>query len=166
MTAPLTLETVPVDSLTLDPDNARTHGDENLAAIRSSLERFGQVKPLVVTADGVVLAGNGTLRAALELGWRKVQVTRVPAEWSREQGMAYAIADNRTGELAEWDSEVLASQLVDLDSVGWDLRDLGFPGMEPPTDPGPGPAPGPQDDRLLRCPSCGFQFQDVKGDQA
>lgn len=54
-------ETVPIDSVRPDPRNARRHGPPNLAAIRASLEAFGQQKPIVVDAEGIVRAGNGTL---------------------------------------------------------------------------------------------------------
>lgn len=80
--------------------------------------------------------------------------------------MAYALADNRTAELAEWDDRILAEQLLELDANGWDLAALGFPALMPPTDPGPAPVGAIDGERLLRCPSCGFQWQDVRKDQA
>lgn len=125
-TLEIKLETVPVDQLIPDADNARLHNDENMAAIVSSLKRFGQVKPIVVTSGDRVLAGNGTLAAAIRLGWKTVEVVRTPADWSDAQAMAYAIADNRTAELAEWNNDTLVSQLVDLEADGWKLNDLGF----------------------------------------
>jgi hypothetical protein len=64
---------IPIESLHLDPANARKHGDRNRLAIRSSLARFGQRKPIVVRKDGMVVeAGNGTLEAAIELGWDQI----------------------------------------------------------------------------------------------
>lgn len=162
----LVAELVPLDSLVPDPDNARKHNDANLSAIKSSLIHFGQVKPIVATADGVVIAGNATLTAARDLGWKKVAVVRTPADWSHDQAMAYALADNRTAELAEWDHEVLATQLVDLDAVGWDLASLGFPALEPPLDPepvDPGRLLGPEKlAAALRCPSCGHEWTEGK----
>ena len=59
------IEDVPVDSLHNDPANVRKHGEQNLAAIKASLARFGQQKPIVVNADGGVIAGNGTLMAEI-----------------------------------------------------------------------------------------------------
>ena len=52
-------ELVKIETLVFDPANARKHGEKNLAAIKSSLQRFGQQKPIVVDANGVVRAGNG-----------------------------------------------------------------------------------------------------------
>lgn len=162
----LQVRTVSVLDLTLDPENARLHGEENLAAIRGSLKRFGQVKPIVVDARNRVLAGNGMLTAAKQLGWSSVEVVCAPADWSADRAMAYALADNRTAELAEWDDRILADQLVELDANGWDVAALGFPSLMPPTDPGPSVDHPLDAERLLRCPACGFQWQDVRKDQA
>ena len=129
------VEKVKIDSLKMDPDNARVHSERNLKAIAGSLEGFGQRRPLVVW-DGIVIAGNGTLEAAKSLGWGEIEITRVPADWTHDQARAYALADNRTAELAEWDSTILADQLVELDSVGWDISEWGFDSLNPPTDPG------------------------------
>ena len=120
-----------ISDLTADPDNARTHDKKNLDAIASSLEKFGQRKPIVVMPVGTILAGNGTWAAAKQLGWTEIMVSVTPADWDYATAKAYALADNRTAELAEWDTSVLASQLIELDSVGWDITALGF---DVPTD--------------------------------
>lgn len=107
------LETVLIKSLTLDPENARTHSQKNIDAIAGSLTTFGQRRPLVVWGD-IVIAGNGTVEAAKSIGWEKIEITRVPADWTHDQARAYALADNRTAELAEWDSESLLDILAGL----------------------------------------------------
>jgi site-specific DNA-methyltransferase (adenine-specific) len=112
--------------LTLDPGNSRKHGRQNLDAIKSSLATFGQRRPLVVMADMTVIAGNGTLTAMRELGWTECAITITPADWTAEQAKAYALADNRTAELAEWDNTQLATTLAQLDEAGWPVQDLGF----------------------------------------
>jgi DNA modification methylase len=112
--------------LTLDPRNARTHSQKNLDAIAASLTKFGQRKPIVVTSDGVVLAGNGTLEAAKSLNWDYIAVTVTPADWDIDTARAYALADNRTAELAEWDEAVLAQQLLELHDADFDIEALGF----------------------------------------
>ena len=94
-------ERVPIDSVSLDPANVRRHGERNLATIKASLSRFGQQKPIVVDGDGIVRAGNGTWTAAKALGWKEITVVRTTLKGA--EATAYAIADNRTGELAEWD---------------------------------------------------------------
>ena len=124
---------VKISSLQSDPDNARKHSDKNIKSIIGSLKRFGQRKPIVVTGANIVIAGNGTLEAAKQLGWSEIFVSYVPVDWSFEQARAYALVDNRTAELAEWDNDKLAMQLIELDSVGWELDDVGFEKLEPPT---------------------------------
>jgi ParB-like chromosome segregation protein Spo0J len=101
-----------------------------LAAIVASLRRFGQQKPIVVDCSGVVRAGNGTLEAAKQLGWETIECVETPLKGS--EATAYAIADNRTAELAEWDDAILAATLnglvVDdaelLQAVGFDEAEL------------------------------------------
>jgi DNA modification methylase len=122
----MNIETRAIADLRPDSRNARKHGKRNLATIRASLEQFGQQRAAVIRSDGTVLAGNGMLEAALSLGWSDLAVTVVPNEWSDEQARAYALADNRTGELAEWDVAVLDEHLVELEVAGWDLDLLGF----------------------------------------
>jgi DNA modification methylase len=125
------IETRKIKDLIPDPRNARTHDDKNLKAIAGSLEKFGQRKPIVVTTDGVILAGNGTVAAARTLGWSLIDVVVAPEDWDEATAKAFALADNRSAELAEWDTSVLASQLVELDSEGWDVTALGFDLPEP-----------------------------------
>ena len=125
----LTPELVALDSVTLDPENARKHATRSLSAIASSLTRFGQVKPVVVRGSGrgaVVIAGNGTVEAARSLGWDEISVVRVPKAWTPKQARAYALADNRTSELSEWDYETLRAQLADLEGDGIALDELGW----------------------------------------
>lgn len=121
-------ELVPIASLILDPSNARKHSKKNLEAIKGSLARFGQQKPIVISKDNIVIAGNGTLEAAKSLGWSDIEVKR--SQLSGSDITAYAIADNRTGELADWDAGVLSDTLkalqteFDLGKIGFDANDL------------------------------------------
>ena len=107
------IERVAIDSLVEDSKNARTHSTKNLSAIKASLTKFGQQKPIVIDASNVVVAGNGTMVAARSLGWDELDVVRT--ELSDDEAKAFAIADNRTAELADWDDEVLAETLLGLD---------------------------------------------------
>lgn len=141
---------VSVESLVKDPRNARKHDAKNLEAIASSLRRFGQQKPIVVGEDGVVIAGNGTLEAAQSLGWTHIDIVKSALRGS--EATAYALADNRTAELAAWDERALAEQLSALALEDEELaRATGFSDSdvavlmnreveedevpEPPTDP-------------------------------
>jgi hypothetical protein len=118
---------VPLTALRLDPRNARRHDERNLKAIQDSLTAFGQQKPLVVTPEGLILAGNGTWEAAKRLGWPEIAVT--VSRLDPEVGRAYSVADNRTAELALWDEEELATALRELQAAslplpGWDAEEL------------------------------------------
>lgn len=117
---------VPITDLVPDPKNARKHSERNLATIVDSLSRFGQQKNVVVfgeSAPYTVIAGNGTLQAAGRLGWSHLAVNRFATEAAAR---AFAIADNRTAELAEWDLDILPEQLAELQDEGLDLDAFGF----------------------------------------
>jgi ParB-like chromosome segregation protein Spo0J len=114
---------VPCDSLTLDPANARKHPQKNLEAIRGSLRVYGQRKPVVVNrATGVVEAGNGTLAVARELGWSHVAAVQVDDDPMTAAG--FAISDNRTSDLSEFDGDALASLLREVETGDEDLRKM------------------------------------------
>ena len=148
----MNIEQRKVSELVPDPQNARLHDQKNIDAIAYSLKTFGQLKPIVVTAENIVLAGNGTLTAAKQLGWKQIQVNVTPKDWSYEMARAYALADNKTADLASWDTSVLASQLLELDAEGWELGDLGFESMTPPTDP---EIIEPRPPKTHACQACG-----------
>ena len=117
---PLRRLSVPIADLTPDPANARKHGQRNLDAIKASLAAFGQRKPLVVQRQGMIVrAGNGTMQAAKALGWE--HIAAVVIDEDSAQAVQFAIADNRTAELAEWDDETLASLLDGMDEPTRDM---------------------------------------------
>ena len=118
------LITTKITELSLDPSNVRKHSRRNIDAIKASLRKFGQQKPIVVDAKGIVLAGNGTLAAAQELGWTEIQIVRT--ELAGVSATAFAIADNRTAELAEWEEDKLNAVLKSLQDEGVDLVDVGY----------------------------------------
>ncbi len=119
---------ISIDLLHPDPSNARRHGEKNIEAIKSSLSMFGQRKPVVVQRNGMIVrAGNGTLAAAKSLGWK--EIAAVVIDDDSATAVQFAIADNRTGELAEWDDETLATLLDGMDeatrnSLAFDEKDL------------------------------------------
>ena len=121
----MNLETAKIADLEFDSANARKHSKKNLDAIIASLSTFGQRKPIVVH-QGVVIAGNGTLQAAIALGWDTIDIVRTPDDWDANMAKAFALADNRSAELAEWDDDVLLEQLLELANEGFTLEDLGF----------------------------------------
>ena len=102
----------------------RKHSAKNLDAIKGSLTKFGQQKPIVVDKNGVVVAGNGTLEAAKALGWDSIDIVRT--ELIGPDAIAFALADNRTAELAEWDAGALHETLKGLQEIDFDLGAIGF----------------------------------------
>jgi hypothetical protein len=124
----LKIEDVPLDLLTPDPRNARLHPPENKAAVMESIRRFGMRSALVVRREGmIVLAGNLRLECLRELGFEKAPCLIVDDDESA--AAAFALADNRTAEMAEWDNEVLAAilsniQNEDARALGWTDHDL------------------------------------------
>lgn len=124
---------VPIGQLHYDPDNVRKHDVRNLDAIAASLQRFGQQAPVVYAVrrrQKIVLKGNGLLAAAKQLGWR--HVAAVETGLAEQEAKAFAIADNRTSDLSEFDERLLAAQLqelseaaeVDLEAMGFDEEEL------------------------------------------
>ncbi len=120
------IETIKIEQLIPDPNNARKHDETNLRAIEHSLSNFGQRKPIVVGQDNTIVAGNGTVEAAKRIGWTEIEAVRIPEDWTEQQIKAFAIADNKTAELATWDKGILNEQLAELDKAGWELTDMGF----------------------------------------
>jgi len=158
------ITTTKITELSLDPSNVRKHSRRNLDAIKASLRKFGQQKPIVVDAKGIVLAGNGTLTAAQELGWTEIQIVRT--ELAGVSATAFAIADNRTAELAEWEEDKLNAVLKSLQDEGFELVDVGFQPITEETTAAPESSAEEIDTDAMemecRCPKCGFEF-DPKG---
>lgn len=161
----LKIERVKIGELNLDTNNARKHSSKNVDAIKQSMEKFGQQTPIVVDQNGIVLAGNGRLEAAKALGWESILV--IKTDLTGEAARAFAIADNRSSELAEWDEAILLAQLNEISQSGNAyFKGLGFTESElealqkkysDTTD-----TDFPEVDSELpvkhTCPSCGFKW--------
>jgi DNA modification methylase len=94
-------------------------------AVARSIREFGFRQPIVVDEQGVIVAGHTRYLAALKLGLEKVPV-HVANGLTPEQIKAYRLADNKTGELADWNDEMLAKELAELQDSDFDLDLLGF----------------------------------------
>ncbi len=120
---------VPLASLTPDPRNARVHPPRNLEALRTSLRAYGQRKPLVARrADRRIVAGNGLWQAAKDLGWTEIAVVFVEDDEATATG--YALMDNQSALLAEWDPGILGDLVVELRAADFDLDLTGFDQVE------------------------------------
>jgi len=148
------------------PRNPRVHPDSAVEKLTRSIGEFGWTVPVIVSADGLILAGHARVKAALKAGIAQVPVIEVPL--SGERAVAYMIADNRLPEETGWDEAALAGLLDELRAVNVDLALTGLDARElerlmehaapieldggESSDSGDQPA-------VYHCPKCGFVFE-------
>jgi ParB-like chromosome segregation protein Spo0J len=119
------IETLPIDALVPYARNARTHSPQQVAQIAASIREFGFTNPVLIDADGGIVAGHGRVMAAKSLGVVSIPCLRV--DWLTEaQRRAYVLADNHLALQAGWDDELLAGELRALQADGFDLALAGF----------------------------------------
>jgi DNA modification methylase len=122
----LQIERWPIERLVPFARNPRTHTEEQVAQIAASIVEFGWTNPVLVGADGVVIAGHARLQAARKLGLSEVPVI-VLDHLSEAQRRALVIADNQLALAGTgWDDELLRGLLVDLRQDDFNLDVLGF----------------------------------------
>lgn len=112
----------PIGDVILLPGNPR-RGD--VSKIAESLARFGQLKPIVVDSDGVILAGNHTYQAARQLGWSEIAAVTA-SELEGAERTAFALADNRLSDLATYDDDALVAMIREVDEATGDLSGVGY----------------------------------------
>ena len=105
-------------------ENNPRHNDDAVEKVANSLREFGWKQSLVVDSDGVLIVGHTRLKAAKSLGMDKVPVL-VANDLTPAQTQAYRLADNKTAELATWDTEALSVELEGLE-VDFDMTEFGF----------------------------------------
>ena len=123
-TTPMSVELRPLDAVRPYANNPRQN-DDAVEAVAESIRRFGFRQPIVVDADGVIVAGHTRFRAAQRLGLATVPV-HVATDLTPDEVRAYRLADNKTAELASWDDAMLAIELEALRSTDIDWTLLGF----------------------------------------
>lgn len=119
------IKEVSIDTVRTDPKNARRHPVQNLKGITASLKRFKQQRPILIDSEGVIRAGSGTWTAAKALGFKKIFV--ITSDLPPAELKAFALADNQTGLLSEWDYAELLDQLqseADPLSLGFEESDI------------------------------------------
>ncbi len=99
--------------------------DDAVEAVANSIKEFGFRSPIVVDKDHVIICGHTRFKAAQSLGLEEVPVV-IAADLTPEQVQAYRIADNKTGEIAEWNYDLLPLEIKELQEVNFDLSLLGF----------------------------------------
>jgi len=149
--------------------NSRTHSEEQVIQIASSIKEFGFTNPILTDGDGGIIAGHGRVMAAKKLGLDEVPTISL-AHLTDAQRKAYVIADNKLALNAGWDEELLALELSELREMDFDLSLTGFDGEEieralnPPEPDDSYPESSAQEidadefEMECKCPKCGFEF--------
>ena len=106
-------------------NNSRTHSDEQVMQVASSIKEFGFTNPILIDNDGGIIAGHGRLLAAKKLDIDEVPCIRL-GYLSEAQRKAYVIADNKLALNSGWDNDLLKIELMQLDSIDFDLNLTGF----------------------------------------
>lgn len=119
------IEARPIASLLPYAGNARTHSKKQIKQIARSIERFGFTNPVLIGDDGTIVAGHGRVEAAKLLAMTEVPTIAL-SHLSAADRRAYVLADNKLAANAGWDQDLLASELLALQSLGFDLDLTGF----------------------------------------
>jgi ParB-like chromosome segregation protein Spo0J len=122
---PLEVTYVAVRDLTPYEKNSRLHSEAQTEQIAASIQQFGFTSPILVDDGGGIIAGHGRLGAAKKLGMAEVPCI-VLSGLTQVEKQALVIADNRLALNARWDEDLLASELGDIASEGFDLSVIGF----------------------------------------
>ena len=127
--ASLQIEQRPIDVLIPYARNAKQHSDAQVAQIAASIREFGWGAPILVDGRNNVIAGHGRLLAARKLGLSEVPVVPL-THLTDTQRKALILTDNKIGENATWDDELLALELAELQEARFDLELTGFSAEE------------------------------------
>ncbi len=158
---PLSIVDLPIADLRPDPNNPRLHTRKQIRQIARSIETFGFNVPVLIDAQGQLIAGHGRVLAAQLLGVTHVPTIRLE-HLTEAQTRAFMIADNRLTENSVWDERLLAEQLKELstleldfsvDVTGFEMGEIDVmiedlapanPGKDDPADEIPGSRAKPQ----------------------
>lgn len=122
------IKTIAIDSIKPYERNAR-HNAKAVDAVVKSIRANGYIAPIIVDENGVILAGHTRHKALKKMGVKEVECV-VKEGLTEQQKKAYRIADNKTNELAEWDFELLETEINELLADGFDVDSLGFSDSE------------------------------------
>jgi hypothetical protein len=118
------IETALLNSIVPYARNPRRNAGA-VATVKASLQEYGWQQPIVVDKDRVIIVGHTRYLAAMELGWTEAPV-HIAAQLTPAQAKAYRLMDNKSHERAEWDTDLLALEMVDLQGMEFDLSLTGF----------------------------------------
>lgn len=135
--------------------NARKN-DAAVDEVLKSMKRVGYRTPIIVDENNVILCGHTRYKAIKKAGWSKIPFIIRHNDLTEEQKQEYRIRDNKTGEIAEWDFEIL-----EADFTAEELLDFGFENFNINFLPGTAEDQGKLDElkpRYVICPECGKEF--------
>jgi len=121
------VEEVRIDSISNHSKNPKQHPDKQLRLLEESIKRFGWTNPVILSKDGVILAGHARVKAAISAGNDTVPCIRT--KLTGAEADAYLIADNRLSDLAPYDRDILVELLGELpddlaELTGFDSSDI------------------------------------------
>jgi len=117
---------VPIDSIKPHPKNYRGHPPEQIDHIRASLRQYGQYRPIVVSRDGYILAGEGVWTGCKAEGMDVVETVPQPFDHTDTRAEKLLVLDNEVSRAAIDDDKALATLLASiqqtegLEGTGWD----------------------------------------------
>ena len=113
-----------VNELKNNPKNPRLN-DDAVESVAKSIEKYGFRNPLIIDENNIVWCGNTRLKAAKKLGLKEAPCICVK-DLTEKQMAEYALLDNKTNEIADWDFDLLSEELADLDlgefELDWDIE--------------------------------------------
>lgn len=119
------MELIATDKLIPYVNNARTHSEEQITKLRSSLREFGFINPVIIDGANNIIAGHGRVMAAKAEGIAEVPCVLVDY-LTEAQKKAYILADNRMALDAGWDEELLRIEIESLQGADFDIAMTGF----------------------------------------
>ena len=168
------VEQIPTAELVPYARNSRTHSDEQVAQIAASIREFGFCNPVLIDAEGTIIAGHGRVMAATRMKLETVPCLRL-SHLTDAQKRAYVLADNRIALSSGWDEAMLANELSDLHADEFDMALLGFDADElakllefeikedeEPPESSSSEVDTDSFEMQCKCPRCQFEFDPPK----
>ncbi|MEA2092186.1 MAG: ParB/Srx family N-terminal domain-containing protein [Campylobacterota bacterium] len=112
----------PIDKIVGYVNNTRIHPQSQIEQIKASIKEFGMCNPIGIHND-TILFGHGRWEALKQLDYKEVPTIDL-SHLSEAQKKALIIADNKIGENAEWDEDLLQIELLEIDEMGFDYSDI------------------------------------------
>lgn len=154
------VQEVSIDLLRPYENNAKVHGEDQVEAIKRSIQEFGFISPCLIDRDYNIIAGHGRVMASKELGMEKVPCLFIEG-LTETQRKAYILADNKLTEMGEWDYTLVDLELYGLRDMDFDVSVTGFDDIEPlEYQDGGGSMEYDHEPKKeeIECPRCGMRF--------